>query len=91
MGIVEEVDFKIVFVEQGDEIGSGELYIFDVVLEGEGGDEKRLIFFLLDGGVAVKYDLFKSQHEHYLLLIASKVLLMLSFTLKMGLEMFKDQ
>lgn len=65
--VVEEVDLEVVLVEEGDEVGGGELHVPDLVLEGEGGDEEGLALFLLDGGVAVEDDLFDGQHEHYLL------------------------
>lgn len=67
MRIVKEVDLEIVLVEEGDQVGGGKLNVFDLVLEGEGGYEKRLVFFLLDGGVAVEYDLFYSQYKHHFL------------------------
>lgn len=67
MRVVKKVYLEIVLVEESDQVGGGELNVFDLVLEGEGGYEKRLVFFLLDGGVTVEYDLFYSQYKHHFL------------------------
>lgn len=67
MGVVEEVDLEGVLIEEGDEIGSGELDILNLIRESQRGDEERLILFLLDGGVAIEQDLFNGEDEHYFL------------------------
>jgi hypothetical protein len=54
VGVVEEVDLEGVLIEEGDEIGSGELDILNLIRESQRGDEERLILFLLDGGVAIE-------------------------------------
>lgn len=91
MSIIEEIYFEIVLIEESDKIRSWKLNVLYLILQDNGGDQARLVFLLLNCGVTVKNDLLDGKHKHYFLLIAEKVLLMLSFTLKMGFDMFKDQ